>query len=188
MSYCRECGAYIPDGETACVACGWSESSNSGAFAQKKAENRENKYEEENTTSASSGYRRRYDYESASARHRREDRHEDRRGAARYYSDGYAHDAKTNRGLACLCYLGPLFVVPWLLRPNSQFIKYHVNQGLVLFLFWLLLGVFEWIPVVGWLGFVGDIIGIVGLISGLSNASKGRRRPIPLIGDITLIK
>ena len=24
MSYCQKCGAYIPDGETRCLACGWS--------------------------------------------------------------------------------------------------------------------------------------------------------------------
>ena len=26
MAYCKSCGAYIPDGQTACLACGYDES------------------------------------------------------------------------------------------------------------------------------------------------------------------
>ena len=26
MAYCKSCGAYIPDGQTACLACGYNDS------------------------------------------------------------------------------------------------------------------------------------------------------------------
>ena len=39
MAYCRNCGAYIPDGISACLACGYNESAQAAAAAQKaKAE------------------------------------------------------------------------------------------------------------------------------------------------------
>ena len=30
MNYCRRCGAYIPDGLSACVACGYDEARETG--------------------------------------------------------------------------------------------------------------------------------------------------------------
>ena len=38
MPYCKSCGAYIPDGLSACLACGYDESAQSAAAAAKKAE------------------------------------------------------------------------------------------------------------------------------------------------------
>ena len=33
MAYCKKCGAYIPDGQTACLACGYDESAEGGEYA-----------------------------------------------------------------------------------------------------------------------------------------------------------
>ena len=38
MSYCTKCGAYIPDGQTSCLACGFDEAAekSSGSAAARK--------------------------------------------------------------------------------------------------------------------------------------------------------
>ena len=41
MAYCEQCGAYIPDGQTKCLACGYDESEKpkgnaAAAYAEKK--------------------------------------------------------------------------------------------------------------------------------------------------------
>lgn len=222
MSYCRECGAYIPDGENQCLACGWSENKKrSGAAAQARPKPGPEKERKKSASGGGTtgGYKRSYDYGggqgsysggedrrgagryySSSEDRRGADRYysgsEDRRGADRYYSSGerksskkdyageYNSDAQRNRGMASLCYLGPLFILPWLLRPNSQFVKYHVNQGLVLFLLWVIVGIFDFIPFM----WVANLFAFVCVCMGLGNAWGGRRRPLPLIGEITLIK
>ena len=33
MAYCKKCGAYIPDGQTACLACGYDENAEGGEYA-----------------------------------------------------------------------------------------------------------------------------------------------------------
>ena len=53
----------------------------------------------------------------------------------------------------------------------------------VLFLLEVIVWMFDFIPFVGLL----NILCIVGFFCGLSNALKGKRKPIPLIGEITLI-
>ena len=51
MAYCKKCGAYIPDGLSACLACGYDENADAGqGTAAKQNEENENyriKYEEE---------------------------------------------------------------------------------------------------------------------------------------------
>lgn len=39
MSYCKKCGAYIPEGEQKCLACGYRDSSALGNFAVDSAKN-----------------------------------------------------------------------------------------------------------------------------------------------------
>jgi ribosomal protein L40E len=75
MSYCPKCGAYIPDGDTKCVACGYDTS------------RPEEKKPEEKTD-----YSHRYDYGGSAAaqtqtRERREERREQRRERSDYRTD-----------------------------------------------------------------------------------------------------
>ena len=101
-----------------------------------------------------------------------------------YYAGQYKADAEENKLLAALCYLGPFFLLSWLMKPKSKFVRYHVNQGLVLFLCWIVINIFDFIPFM-WLA---NIFGVVCFFCGIANALKGRRKPLPLIGEITLIK
>lgn len=100
------------------------------------------------------------------------------------YESEYRSDAKKNRLLAALCYFGPLFVLSWALKPKSSFVRYHANQGLLLLITWIVVNIFDFIPFMGLL----NIFWIVCFFIGISNAYKGKRKPLPGIGEITLIK
>lgn len=99
-----------------------------------------------------------------------------------------------------LSYIGILFLVP-LLAGKTQFARYHANQGLVLFIADIILGVMIGITVgvLSLLGVIGVVLGsivsgVLGLcifvlvIMGIINAANGEMKPLPVIGGITLIK
>lgn len=97
-------------------------------------------------------------------------------------------DVTANKGISVLCYLGILFLIPLLTRPDSDFVKFHSNQGLVLLLFWVALGVVGWIPFLGWLtGAVGSLFATVCLIMGIANVLNGDKKELPLIGQIKIL-
>ena len=45
MAYCKKCGAYIPDGQTKCLSCGYDESAEGGEYAYAYAKNGEHRQE-----------------------------------------------------------------------------------------------------------------------------------------------
>ncbi|HWR18721.1 MAG TPA: zinc ribbon domain-containing protein [Clostridia bacterium] len=110
-------------------------------------------------------------------------------------------DAQQNKAMGILAYLGILVLVPLFAAPNSPFARYHANQGLVLAiaeiaygilvgilttLFWSISWTFgsimSTIFSLVWLGFLALVI------IGIMNAAKGEKKPLPLIGGITIIK
>lgn len=74
--------------------------------------------------------------------------------------------------------------------------KYHLNQSLVLWIVWTLLGVIAavggYIPVVGLiislLAGICNIVLFVFWILGLINVIKEEEKPLPLIGGIQILK
>ena len=116
-----------------------------------------------------------------------------------YSGEFYPDDVRKNKGISLLSYLGILFLIPWLARPQSRYARFHVNQGIVLFLAELVVRAAEgilkallgnsvlWTPfgiafwVIGILLFVLMIIGIV-------NALNGNAKELPIIGKIRLLK
>lgn len=102
-------------------------------------------------------------------------------------------DINANKGMAALSYLGFLFLIPMLSKKDSQFCRYHVNQGIILFIIevagnilfnilGMFLGIFTIIGGVFWLAYV------VLIILGIVNATTGKVKPLPLIGGFTLYK
>lgn len=100
-----------------------------------------------------------------------------------------ANDAEQNKGMAIVAYI--LFFVPLLAAPNSQFAKYHANQGLILLILAIIVNVAgSLIPVLGWFIIwpIGSIFVFVLWVMGVLNAANGKEVPLPLIGKYTLIK
>jgi len=108
-------------------------------------------------------------------------------------------DAENNKGMAIIAYI--LFFVPLLTgdHKKSPFVKFHTNQGTVLFLTWiawwfvsLILGFvfrgwFLW-AIFSLVGFAVWVGVIVLLVLGIINAVNGRMKPLPVIGKFTIIK
>ena len=94
----------------------------------------------------------------------------------------------TDRVLAVLAYLGLLVFVPILSGSKSEFVRFHANQGLVLFICSVLWNALNWIIS------LGDLLGIVNLalvvlaIVGIVNACKSKKEELPFIGNIVLFQ
>jgi uncharacterized membrane protein len=127
----------------------------------------------------------------------------------------WAADAQQNKVWGVLAYI--LFLIPLLAGPkNSQYTRYHTNQGLSFFIVWvvivIVLNIVSAIVTaamfsssgLGFLygygyglggllifsiigGVLGIIFAIIGII-GIVHAVKGERKPLPLIGKINILK
>jgi uncharacterized membrane protein len=99
-------------------------------------------------------------------------------------------DIEKSKVVSALAYLGILFFLPLVAYPESQFGRFHANQGLLLLIFSaagnIILGI---IPIIGWilLPFFGIAV-LVYFILGLVNALNGQAKELPLIGKIRIIK
>ncbi len=102
-------------------------------------------------------------------------------------------DIEKNKVFGVLAYFGILFLVPLLAAKESRFAQFHANQGLVLFIGEVIL-MFGWfilafIPFIGWLlGFAAWVLLLVLAIMGIVSSAQGEMKPLPIIGDIKLIK
>ena len=98
-------------------------------------------------------------------------------------------DIERSRYLAALGYLSFLFVILGLLiEPNSKFLRYHINQAIILYVFGILCAVVCIVPVIGWIaGGIGSIASIVFVVMGIIRAVKGEAKDIPLIGKYTVV-
>lgn len=99
-------------------------------------------------------------------------------------------DVRRNKGISYLSYFGPLFLIPYLTRGDSDFARFHSNQGLLLLLANIAVNACAAaVPILGWLiGAIGSIFVLCGFVSGLVNVSKGLKKPLPVIGEINILK
>lgn len=96
-------------------------------------------------------------------------------------------DIEKNKLNAVLAYLGILIIVPLVSddAKKSPFAKFHLNQGLVLLIAWVVSSFVVWIPLLGWA--VGIFLLVIWLM-GLIGAAQGEMKRVPLLGNIELIK
>lgn len=103
------------------------------------------------------------------------------------------HDIEDNKIMGILAYIGPLFLIPLLAAQNSKFARFHTNQGLVLFIVDVILGVASkligLIPFVGWIArIVCGLVCFALMIVGIVNVANGKAKELPLIGNIRILK
>lgn len=99
-------------------------------------------------------------------------------------------DIADNKAMAILAYF--IFFLPLLASPNSRFAKFHANQGLLVLIMYVAVGIASgilvFIPFVWMLSSLIYLGAVVIHILGIVNAAKGEFKGLPLIGGITLIK
>ena len=205
MAYCKKCGAYIPDGLSACLACGYDEAaeeSRSGAAAAREQQNEDFrlKYEEErrrrqedNRKWAEQERQRRLEEEErrrreeeerqqreAEERARRQAEQESRARAYTYRAASAASPQGKNRILSALSYLSILWILPRFLCKEDAFARFHARQGLVLFVFSIICdAISAAVPIGGLL----NLFRIYCIYKGMSNALNDRMEPLPYIGQ-----
>lgn len=87
-----------------------------------------------------------------------------------------------NIGMAVVAYI--LFFIPLLTdAKNDPFVKYHVKQGLVLFITWFIVAAISWLPMVYLFSWVLHVGLFVLFVIGVMNAVQGKEAPLPLIGQ-----
>jgi len=91
-----------------------------------------------------------------------------------------------------LSYIGILWIVG-LAAGKTPFAKFHANQGLVLFLAEIVIGIaggiLSFIPFIGGIvSGLGSLASLVLMILGIVNVAQGEMKPLPVIGGITIIK
>lgn len=83
--------------------------------------------------------------------------------------------------MAVLSYFGILVLIPLLTdAKNDPFVKFHIKQGLVLLIAYVIGGFVMWVPIIGWL--LGVVLFIFFLM-GIINAASGKQTPLPVIGQ-----
>lgn len=98
-------------------------------------------------------------------------------------------DINDNKVMAVLAYF--LFFIPLLAAKESKYAMYHANQGLVLFLSAVVVNIIgSIIPIIGWFLIIpiANLMILILAIIGIINAAGGKKKPLPLIGGIKIIK
>lgn len=86
-----------------------------------------------------------------------------------------------NTGMAILSYLGILVLVPLLTdAKNDPFVKFHIKQGLVLLICFVIAMVLNIIPPIGILAWIACLIL---MIIGIMNAANHKQVELPVIGQ-----
>ena len=112
------------------------------------------------------------------------------------YSDNMydMKDIEENKVFALFSYLGFLFIIPLIARPNSKYCKFHVNQGIILCIVNAIVGALssallniELITITYIISAL-DLIMLGFTVYGIYNAVTGNTKELPLIGKYRILK
>ena len=207
MAYCKSCGAYIPDGITACLACGYDEAAkaqeSSGTatagkhekksggekykpfdsdFLKQQLEEQRRRQQENSRKWAETEYAQRQKAKEEQARNFTNTSRTS--GVNKNYTEtvrNTVQNADLSKMMAAMSYVHALFFIPMLFAREDSFAGYHAKQGLKLFLAGIIGRVVGSIIGLGWLATIAQVyLAYVGI----RNVLEGKRRPLPYIGDL----
>ena len=207
MAYCSKCGAYIPDGMTRCLACGYDEHAEQTAAqyaykydeaeAKKEYEAERLRKQEQNKQWAREEYARRKQQEEEKerlAREAEEDRERARfeaeaRAAASYdpgkkSEAGLSYSQGNSRFFAALSYIPFLFLLQKMFLPDDAFAEYHGRQGRKLTFVWMISQIISSILPLPGAGLVVFLLGCGFVARGIANAKAGKMVDLPFISKL----
>lgn len=86
-----------------------------------------------------------------------------------------------NTGMAVVAYI--LFFIPLLTdAKNDPFVKFHVKQGFLIFLSWVIAAIIGFLPLGAIIAWILNIAIICLFVVGIMNALKGEEKQLPFIG------
>lgn len=203
MAYCKNCGAYVPDGHTKCLACGLDQNeeqkkeygSGSATQADPRRSSRQNQEElrrrmEEQRKKQQEDSRR---WAEAERERRRQEQEEEARRRREAETEGTAawsqpakeparpKGAQSNKLLAALSYLSVLFVLPFIFCKDDKYAMFHARQGAILF---AVTAVGEVLGSAFGLGWIVTLMHLYWIYKGMTNANDGKVEPLPYIGNL----
>ena len=205
MAYCKSCGAYIPDGQTVCLACGFDPAVEEKAAAaaaakapeqKKRGQQKYKQFDSEFLRQQLDEQRKRQQENSRKwaeteyAQRQRVKEEQERNftntsGRSRSnYSDtvrSAAASADTSKLFAGLSYFSFLFVLPYLFKSDDKFATYHAKQGLNLFVAGIIGDIAGSFLGLGWMVTLARLYMI---FKGVGNAVNGKKEPLPYIGNM----
>ena len=197
MAYCDKCGAYIPDGQLKCLACGYDPSA-----AQREEQKRASAAAYQQQKQAEEERLRAQQQRAEEERRKRVE--DDRRWAEKEYARRRAERARSesanfnvedfgrefaqktginrraggNKLLSILSYFSFLFILPFIFGGDDKFCRFHAKQGLSLFVFSAIADALSSTP----FGWIMQIMRIYMIFKGVTSAANGRCEPLPFIG------
>lgn len=109
-------------------------------------------------------------------------------------------DSRNEKLLAVMAYLGILAVVPFFMERKTQFVRFHLGQGVTLFAAEILYGIMyqflaamvlmvSWrlfiiVRILGYAVFVFPVFMVIGII----NVVNGQEKELPVIGKIRFFR
>lgn len=187
MAFCSKCGTSLPEGVKFCPGCGaptgdQQETPNTGSAAQANAGAANQANGAFNTDTINEKIAQFSNTKDST-------------------SEFAPDDIQKNKGMALLSYIGILFIIPLLAAKDSKFAKFHVNQGIVLFIaelvcsiaVWIVSAILRFIPVVrtflpAVLITLVSLAALAFMIIGILNAVNGRAKELPLIGSLKILQ
>lgn len=208
MAYCDKCGAYIPDGQKKCLACGFDSEEEAAKAAQaaqaeaartaaedtgkyysftneelrrKLDEQRKKQQEQSRRWAEQEKQRRERERESGQWQSYTDAAASGAEASARSSAVYNASKTSNTKLLSILSYFSALFLIPMLFKPEDRTANFHAKQGLRLFIYGLICDAITWAPVIGALV---QLSRLYLLVKGIMNAANGREEPLPYIGTI----
>lgn len=104
-------------------------------------------------------------------------------------ADIQKNDIFENKKFAIAAYFGPFVIFAALKSKQSPFARFHGNQGLIVFVLYILSVLIILIPGYGKaLGVLTILISLSFSLLGAFNASKGEMKRLPIVGKINILK
>ncbi len=198
MAYCKNCGAYIPDNQTRCLACGKTEeeidrerkaaAGASTASAAQQAPSGEYHYTSEKMKEELKKQRaKQQEYDRKWAENEKARREREKQAAEKKKEEQSERQperskqpaAETKRIFAVLSYLWIGCFIPMIVCPGDEFCMFHAKQGLRLLIVGAIASALANLIGIGWLVTVGWLYL---MYVGMKNALNGLKKPLPFIG------
>ena len=193
MAYCNQCGAYIPDGHSKCLACGYD-----AQQAQQAAQAEEYKYEKaghvntdflkeqlEKQRKRQQEKNRKWAETEKAQREKTRQGHENRTASTPRSTDSKKYDAPNtlsgSKLFSLLSYFGILFALPYFFCKDDDFALFHAKQGMILFVLGIAAKIAASILGLSWLVSIAKIYFIY---KGVTNVLEGRKDMLPYIGGL----
>lgn len=196
MNNCPKCGSYIPDGKLFCPACGRvkfgaSKTARDRVHAERaRTMERIQDAQQMVKRDAWLSPKENNPYRGGTyEQHKSHDPNSEDYYKSKYEKSASNQSEQTQNLICAAAYFGFFFFLPLVTLPNSPKAKFHANQGLVLFIFNVVVGVLSGI-LSSILGSFFEIFAAVPpllMVYGAANAFRGYMKELPIIGKIQIL-